>query len=134
MFQLIWIICKKKKKDLDVGKLKTVSVDLKKFSDVVDNEVVESTKFNILKTEVNKLYKKIFNATTLIHINQYKTVIQNFENIFEDVDNKRGDVSGLVTASVLNTKIKEIDNKIPDLNGLVKKTYYDAKISEIEGK
>ena len=134
MFQLIWIICKKKKKDLDVGKLKTVSVDLKKFSDVVDNEVVESIKFNILKTEVNKLYKKIFNATTLIHINQYKTVIQNFENIFEDVDNKRRDVSGLVTASVLNTKIKEIDNKIPDLNGLVKKTYYDAKISEIEGK
>ena len=78
----------------------------------MDNEVVESTKFNILKTEVYKLHKKIFNATTLIHINQYKTVKQNFENKFEDVDNKRRDVSGLVTASVLNTKIKEIDNKI----------------------
>ena len=27
--------------DLDVGKLKTVPVDLKKLSDVVDNEVVK---------------------------------------------------------------------------------------------
>ena len=30
--------------DLDVGKLETVSVDLKKLSDVVDNEVVKNTK------------------------------------------------------------------------------------------
>ena len=41
--------------DLDVGKLETVSVDLKKLSDVVDNEVVKNTKFNILKTKVNNL-------------------------------------------------------------------------------
>ena len=30
--------------DLDVGKVKTVPVDLKKLSDVVDNEVVKNTK------------------------------------------------------------------------------------------
>ena len=29
--------------DLDVGKLKTVPVDLKKLTDVVDNEVVKNT-------------------------------------------------------------------------------------------
>ena len=36
------------------------------------------------------------------------------------------DVSGLVTTTVLGTKIKEVDNKIPDITSLVKKTYYDA--------
>ena len=34
--------------DLDVGKLKTDPVDLKKLSDVVDNEVVKNTKFSTL--------------------------------------------------------------------------------------
>ena len=41
--------------DVDVGKLKTVSVDLKKLSDIVDNEVVKNTKFNTLKAKVNNL-------------------------------------------------------------------------------
>ena len=44
------------------------------------------------------------------------------------------DVSGIVTTTVLNTKIKEVDNKIPELSDLVKKTSYDAKISDIEKK
>ena len=34
--------------DLDVGRLKTVIVDLKKLSDVVDNEIVKNTKQNAL--------------------------------------------------------------------------------------
>ena len=45
--------------DLHIGKLKTFSVDLRKISDVVDNEVVKNTKFNKLKTKVNNLEKKI---------------------------------------------------------------------------
>ena len=49
---------KTKVDDLDVGKLKNVSVDLKKLSDVVANKVVENTKLNILKTKVNSLEKK----------------------------------------------------------------------------
>ena len=48
---------KTKVDDLDVGKLKTVPVDLKKLSDVVANEVVKNTKFNTLKTKVNSLEK-----------------------------------------------------------------------------
>ena len=35
-----------------------VRVDLKKLSDVVDNEFVKNTKFNTLKTKVNNLEKK----------------------------------------------------------------------------
>ena len=47
--------------------------------DLVDNEVVKNTKFNTLKTKVNSLDKKISDATTLIHINQYSTDKQNLE-------------------------------------------------------
>ena len=49
------------------------------MSDKVDNEVVKNTKFNTLKTKVNNLENKIPDATTLIHINQYKTDKQNLE-------------------------------------------------------
>ena len=64
--------------DLDIGKLKTFLVDLKKFSDAVDNEVVKNTKFNTLKTKVKNLEKNIPDATTLIHINQFNTGKQKF--------------------------------------------------------
>ena len=74
--------------DLDVGKFKTAPVGLKKLSDVVDNELVKSTKFNALKTKVNRLEKKIPDATTLIHINQYNIGKQNLEKKIGDVDKK----------------------------------------------
>ena len=45
---------KTKVDDLDAGKVKTVPVDLRKIN-VVDNEVVKNTKFNILRTKLNKL-------------------------------------------------------------------------------
>ena len=73
--------------DLDFDKLKSVPADLKKLSDVADNEVVKK-KFNTLKTKVNSLEKKIPDATTLIHINQYNTDKQNLEKKFGDVDKK----------------------------------------------
>ena len=74
--------------ELDVGKLKLVSVDLKKLSDVVANEVVKNTKFNTLKTKVNSFEKEVPDATTLIHINQYNTDKQNLEKKIEDIDKK----------------------------------------------
>ena len=46
---------------------------MKKLRVTVDNEVDKKTKFNTLKTIVNSLEKKIIDATTLIHINQYNT-------------------------------------------------------------
>ena len=41
---------KTKVNDLDVAKMKTVPVDLKKLSDLLDNEIAENT----LKKKVNK--------------------------------------------------------------------------------
>ena len=52
------------KTKVDVDNLNTVSRDLKKLSDVVNKEVVKK-----LNTKVNKLGKKIPDATTLIQIN-----------------------------------------------------------------
>ena len=64
---------KSKVDDLDVSRLKTVPVKLKDLSDVVDNEVVRNINFTTLKTKVSNLDKKIPDATTVIHINQYNT-------------------------------------------------------------
>ena len=76
---------KTKEDNLDVGKFKTVSIDLKKLSDVVDN-VIKNTKFNRMKTKVNSLEKKFLDATTLIHKNQYNSDKQNLEKKIEDVE------------------------------------------------
>ena len=52
---------------------------MKKLSDVVANAAFTNTEFNTLKAKVNNLDKKIPDATTLIHINQYNTDKQNLE-------------------------------------------------------
>ena len=72
--------------DIDVGKLKIVTVDLKKLSDVEGNEVVKNAKFNTPKAKVNSLEKKIPDAATLIHINLCNTYKQNLEKKIGDVD------------------------------------------------
>ena len=73
-------------------------------------------KINTLKTKENKLDKKIERKKLEILIK------------------KIPDVSGLVTTTVLNTKISEVKNKIPIVSDLVKKTNYDSKILEMDGK
>ena len=51
----------------------------------------------------------------LIQINQYNSYKQNLEKKIWEVEKKIVDVKGLVTTTVLNTKIKEVNNKIPNL-------------------
>ena len=110
----------KKVDDLDVAKLKTVPIDLKKLIDVVDNEVIKITKFNTIKTKANNLEKKISDATTLIHINKYNTDLKKNLEKLEILIKKIPDTSGLVTTTVLNTKISEVENKIPNTGNLVR--------------
>ena len=85
--------------DLDVGKFKTLPIDFKKKSDVVSKKIVKNAKFNTLNAKVNILENKI--------PDQY-TLIQNLVKKIKDVENKIQSVSYLVTASVLNTKIREM--------------------------
>ena len=63
----------------DVGKLKTVPIDLKKLSGVVSTEVVKRAVYHKLNTKVNSLEKKIPDASTLIQTNQYSTDKQSLE-------------------------------------------------------
>ena len=59
----------------------------------------------------NSLEKKNPDAAKLIHINQYNTDKQNLEKKIGDADQKIPDTSGLVTTTVLNTKVNEVENK-----------------------
>ena len=123
--------------DLDVDKLKAVPVDLKKLSDVENNEVNKNTKFNKPKIKVNNLDKKIPDAITLIHTNQYNTGKQNSEKKIGYIEKKKKektDASDLVTASVLNTKISQVESKIPDSSSLVTSAILNTKITEFENK
>ena len=115
--------------DLDVDKLNVVPLDLKKLSDVVSQEVVKKMVYNKLNTKINNLENKIPDATTLIFKNQYNTDKQILAKKMkvEDVDIKTPSVSGLVTTTVLNTKIGEVENKIPDNSGLVTTTVLNTK-------
>ena len=61
---------KTKVDNLDVDKLKTAPIDLKKLSDVMSKEVVKNTKFNKLNTKVNNLENKIPDGPTLIQTYQ----------------------------------------------------------------
>ena len=74
-----WNDLKTKIYDLDVGKLKTVPIDLKKLSDMMSKDVVKETVYNKLSTKVNNLEKKIPDTFTLIQINQYNTDTHNLE-------------------------------------------------------
>ena len=58
-------ILKTKADNLDFGKLKTVSVDLKILSDVLNKEVVRNTKLNRQNTKANNLENKNPDASTL---------------------------------------------------------------------
>ena len=61
---------------------------MKKFSDTLDNEVFNNKNFITLKTSVKILQKKISDATTLTHINEYNTEKQNLEKKIGDIDKK----------------------------------------------
>ena len=74
---------KTKVNDLDVGKLKIVTVDLKRLSDLVSEEVVKTTKYNKLNLKVNNIENKVPDVSTLIHINQYNTDKQGLEKKME---------------------------------------------------
>ena len=64
---------------LDVDKLETLPIDFKKASNVVNRKVVKKTKYNKLISKVHDLEDKIYDASTLIHINQYNMDKQGLE-------------------------------------------------------
>ena len=47
---------------------------------------------------------------------------------------KKRDTGGLITTTVLNSKITEVENKIPNTCSLVTRTVLNIKISEVENR
>ena len=78
---------------LDIGKLKTVPVDLSKLSNVVKNEVIK-------KTEYNKLVTKVNNIDTSGFILKTKYDVDKLE-----IEKKIPDTSNLVKKTIYNTKL-----------------------------
>ena len=78
---------------LDIGKLKTVPVDLSKLSNVVKNEVIK-------KTEYNKLVNKVNNIDTSGFILKTKYDVDKLE-----IEKKIPDTSNLVKKTIYNTKL-----------------------------
>ena len=60
-------------------------MDLKKLSDVFANEFVKN-KNSTHKDKLNRLEKRILDATTIININQYDPVKENLDGCIGDVD------------------------------------------------
>ena len=126
---------------LDIGKLKTVPVDLSKLSNVVKNEVAKKNKYNKLVNKINnidtsgyilktkcdadklELEKKIPDTSNLVKKSDYNTIIS-------EIESKISSISSLAITSALTA----VENEIPSINNLVKKTDYDTKVTEIEKK
>ena len=131
-----------------MDKLKTVSIDLSKLSNVVNNDVVKKIVYDKLVPKVNNIDTSGFVLKT-----KYGKDKSDLEKKISDTDKKILDTSRLVKKTDYNAKISEIENKIPSIRGLdtnsaltavenkipnvsnlVKKTDYNTKISEIEKK
>ena len=132
---------KTKADKLDIVKLVPVPVDLSKLSNVVKNEVVKKTVYDILVAKVNnidttgfvlktkydadktELEKKIPDTSKLVKKSDYNAKVS-------EIEGKIPSISGLVTTSALTA----VENKIPSISNLVKKIDYNIKITETEKK
>ena len=98
---------------IDLGKLKTVPVDLSKRGDVVNNEVVK-------KTHYDKLAAKVINIDScgVVLKAKYHTDKSSLEKKVSDTGKKIPYISGVVKKADYNAKITEMESKIPSISGL----------------
>ena len=133
--------------EIDVEKSKPVPANLSKLSNVVNNEVVKKTLYEMLVAKVNSS-----NISGFVLKTKYNTDKSDLEIKISDADKKNPDTSGLVKKKTdYSAKITEIKSKIPSISGLatnsaltavkkqipdvsnlVKRPDYNKKTSEIE--
>ena len=107
---------------LDIDKLVPVPTDLSKLSNVVKNDVVKKTDYNVKITKTENKIPDISNLST-------KTALNT-------VENKIPNTSGLVKKTDYNAKITEIEGKIPNISNLATKnalTTFENKIPDVSG-
>ena len=120
----------------DADKLKTLSADLAKLSNVVKNEVVKKTDYN---TKVTNIESQIAGVT--------KNTLDNLADItkLKAVDTNNFVLKTKLASDVttLENKIDTVDKKIPDISGLATKTSltsylqtatFNSKVTEVENK
>ena len=123
---------------IDVDKLKTVPADLAKLSNVVKNEVVKNTDYNVkvsdIETQITLVNKNALD--NLADIKVFKTKTVNTSNFVT-----RTKFSTDTNAS--DDKIDKADKKIPDVSGLATKSSltsylqtatFNSKVTEVENK
>ena len=103
---------------LDVDKLVSVPIDLKKLSDVVDNGAVEKNVYDELLKKINAI-----DTNGLFIETGYDPKIMKIKGEIPSV-------ASLLTTANLNA----VDNKITNVSNLVEETDFDAKISDFEDK
>ena len=81
---------------IDVGKLKTVTVDLRKLSNVVNNDVVKKTVYNKLVPKVNNIDISGFVLNT-----KYDTSKSDLEKNVSDAEKKIPDTSRLAKKKII---------------------------------
>ena len=119
--------------NIDTDKLKTLPNDLAKLSNVVKNDVVKKTAFNILKNKVDAIDNSGFVTRT-----KFTTDSNALDDKIDKIEKKIPDISGLATKSSVTRLITEqedytdkVKKKIPDISGLASKTELTAVENKI---
>ena len=105
---------------LDIDKLVSVPVYLRKLSDVVINDVVKKDVYNAKIKNIEYQIPDITNVATNASLNAKRNQVKD----------KISDVTNIATT----TDLTAVEHKIPNVSNLVKKTEYNTKISESEYK
>ena len=121
---------------IDVDKLKTMPTDLAKLSNVVKNDVVKKTDYNIKVTSIESQIAGVTKNTLdkLGDITKLKAV---------DTSNFVLKTKLAYDVTTLENKIDTVDKKIPDVSELATKTSltsylqtaaFNSKVTEVENK
>ena len=110
---------KTKKDERRIDNIYNVTADLKKLSNVVDNDVVRETVYDQLLIKLNAVDAKIPSNSRLVTKTQYDLDKQGLERKVKDVEKKITCTSGLVKKTDYATNIKKIENKILDTTDFI---------------
>ena len=116
---------------LDIPKLGTIPTDVAKLTNKVDNDLVEKTYFNSLKTKVNENETDNDNLETKVNNNDLptKTSINNLKTKVDGID-----LTKYVIKSDYDTKVGDLELKIPDVSGLLQTSSFNSKVNELTNK
>ena len=122
---------------LDIDKLAPVSVDLKKRSDVVKNDVVQKTVYDKLVAKADDIDTNDFVLKTKYDTDklELEKEISNVTDFVKkaklsELENKIPDVSNLAPKTALTT----VENKMPSVSNLVKKQTITQKLQKVKRK